>query len=283
MMSASPDILQSERAARPVNPIKPLLGIDYLVFSSHKTATQSIKKSLNKTGFVCKHCHHPNNLGLGRGDLRRLAHRYDESNARKLPIITVFREPIARHISSFFQTHGWKPISGKSNVLQEETIIHQLPVDALIERFRSEVSNRRLRGRHEALDMISKGLEIPIEDMHFDPRARIGVSEHDLACLHILRFDQLIGDFAPLLERVCGRPVRQSNKNVTDDKWYNDKYAAFKKALRMTEAEVAGVYEERRPLIDLMYEESFDEVLDAALRKYSRDAGRNIQIRARNL
>ena len=34
-----------------------LLNIEYLIFSSHKTATQSLVKTLNKNGFHTKHCH----------------------------------------------------------------------------------------------------------------------------------------------------------------------------------------------------------------------------------
>ena len=87
-----------------------LMNIDYLVFSSHKTATQSVKKSLNKNGFSCKHCHHPNNIGLELSDLPKFARRYRKRHGRKLQVLSIFREPISRHISSFFQTHGWKPL-----------------------------------------------------------------------------------------------------------------------------------------------------------------------------
>ena len=34
-----------------------LYTIDYLIFSSHKTATQSIKKTLNKNDIRCIHAH----------------------------------------------------------------------------------------------------------------------------------------------------------------------------------------------------------------------------------
>ncbi|MEM8571948.1 MAG: hypothetical protein AAGG56_13730 [Pseudomonadota bacterium] len=254
--------------ARPKSAIRPLLNIDYLVFSSHKTATQSVKKSLNKTGLKCKHCHHPMNIGLDVSELPKLARRYKKRNGRKLPIITIFREPISRHISSFFQTHGWKPLSGKSRVSKEETIIYRLPVEDLIERFLSDVSNRTLRGRLEALDLISKGFDVPFEQMRFDPKAKRGFSEHETVSLHILRFDHLIGDFTTSLEQIAGRPIHQSNKNVTDDKWYNDKYASFKREIRIPEALIHRVYTERRHIIELMYEEPFDRVMESSIQKY---------------
>src|SRR5712692_6116826 len=80
-----------------------LLDIEYLVFSSHKTATQTVKHSLIASGINCLHAHNVGDIGLEKNQINAYLADYRKKNYRKLKIISVFRDPLERMMSSFFQ------------------------------------------------------------------------------------------------------------------------------------------------------------------------------------
>src|SRR5215210_5142841 len=80
-----------------------LYAIRFLIFSSHKTATQSIVSSLNSKGIRALHGHTVQDLGLQKNQFKAFLQCYREINGRKLEIISIFRDPLDRMKSSMFQ------------------------------------------------------------------------------------------------------------------------------------------------------------------------------------
>ena len=94
--------------------IEKLLGIECLIFSSHKTATQTITYSLNQSGTPSLHAHILENIGMVEGQFNEFIKRYRASKSRRIKIISVFRDPLERLISSFFESlsedaYAWVP------------------------------------------------------------------------------------------------------------------------------------------------------------------------------
>ena len=86
----------------------PLIALDVLVYSAHKTGTQTLVHTFRESGLACAHCHRLSNLNppLSPERLPECLREYRRRRGRPLVIVSVFREPIDRHISSFFQWHG---------------------------------------------------------------------------------------------------------------------------------------------------------------------------------
>ena len=71
-----------------------LFQIDFLVFSSHKTATQTLVRSLANSSVAVRHCHTLYNIDLEPGTFHTFLQSYREKRRRKLTIGSVFRDPL---------------------------------------------------------------------------------------------------------------------------------------------------------------------------------------------
>lgn len=81
------------------------INIDYLIYSSHKTSTQSMLKILRNNGYKSIHCHILSNINMTNDSFLEFLNLYNNVNKKKLKIITIIRDPIDRLISSFFQCY----------------------------------------------------------------------------------------------------------------------------------------------------------------------------------
>jgi hypothetical protein len=150
---------------------KNLLELDYLVYSSHKSATQSLTKTLNANGFKSVHCHLLRDIGLNNHSFLEYLDNYLEKNQKKLNIISIFREPIERHISSFFQYYGTRPLVCKEVESMEETIIFQSSLEELQNMFITEIKEKSLKGIRESLFEMADILNtLTIEDLKYNLR-----------------------------------------------------------------------------------------------------------------
>jgi hypothetical protein len=251
-----------------------LLDIDCLVYSSHKTATQTVAHTLRLNNYKCIHCH---SLGgettrLERGTFAQYLEEYHLCNRRRLNIVTIFREPIERYVSSFFSYYGWGVVRKKSVRDATDTIIHKLTVQELQERFVNDVDSRAWHGLHESIDEICSELNIGITDLNYDVERRYGLVEMDDCRLFIFRFDVLTdGNVKYLLSQVTGRAsaeITQKDTNLGSDTWYRDKYAEFKASLKMPQSMIRKIYEARRDMISLLYPGEYDRLLSEALERY---------------
>ena len=118
-------------------------SLDILVYSSHKTGTQTLVDTLNTGGLNTKHCHYLSHLEMDKEKFKELLGHYKNKNDKKLKIITVIRNPKNRLISSFFQSFhddpinfGWKNEFGTiiaiSNVDELAGLYKYLILNALI-------------------------------------------------------------------------------------------------------------------------------------------------------
>ena len=253
-----------------------LLNLDYLVFSSHKTGTQTLVKTLNSNGFVSSHCHtilkngRENNIGLTHGEFLDYLESYLIRNKRRLNTITVFREPVERHISSFFQWYGSKPLREKEVEQQSETIIYRYTIQKLQEKFIDELIKQSLVGYSESLHTICQELGISVDDLFCDKDVSPILYESDLIKLHIFRFDHLFNEPSAILSALTGKTVEIKSENTSQEKWYKDIYSEFKRTLNIPVGTIMNVYESKQDIINMMYSEGCEHLLNEAIIKYGK-------------
>jgi len=246
-----------------------LLDLDYLIYSSHKTGTQTLRATLGQNGFRCLHFHGLKNIGLEAGDFSPWLSAYREKHRKPLKVITVFREPIERHISSFFQAHGSRPLRLGEVQHESETIVARYTMDELHQRFIAELKERTLIGLPDAMDEIARELSLPLSAFSFDPESGMGRYNTEALSLTMLRFDQLFSNFDRLLAEAIGKPLQQHNVNIGDQKWYREIYKEFKRTVRIPEDVIVDAYEHKKNLIELFYRGRYRALLQSALEKYS--------------
>jgi hypothetical protein len=251
---------------------KALLDIDYLVYSSDKTATQTIAHTLRMNDFLCTHCHTVKNetVNIARGTFGKYVELYHLHNARQLNVISVFREPIERHISSFFQRHGSDVL--RLGLLQDvtDTLIHNSSTEALQKMFRNELDSGTLTGKEESIYELCSELNLKIGSLKYDTAKKYGTVETDHCTLHLLRFDALIQErrLQSLLSQITGKCIVQHDENVSDSKWYYDRLKEFTKSLTLPRRTIITCYKTRASLFDLFYPGEYDTLLSRALVKY---------------
>jgi len=197
----------------------PLSEIEFLVFSSHKTATQTITKSLNASGTKARHCHTLDNIDIPEGDFRSCLDAYRRQHMRALGIISVFRDPLDRLVSSFFQSASrWLSPSELIEQQPERSLINRLSFDALGKVFCDYCL--QFNGFGESLEIICKELGIAVADLRFSPSENLGANDRDSCHLFLMRFDVMSDDQAlgPLLERITGTTIALSSENVSAGK-----------------------------------------------------------------
>lgn len=249
-----------------------LINIDYLIYSSHKTATQTVSNTLRMNNYKCIHCHSLTNetTQLERGTFSQYLEQYYMINKRKLNVITIFREPIERHISSFFQYHGDGVVRKKLVQDITDTIIYKYSVQELQERFIHELDSQTLVGREESIDEICKELNINIADLNYNIERQYGLVEMDYFRLFIFRFDILIyrNRLEYLFSQTTGRSITQKNANVSFSKWYRNTFAEFKASIKISHSTIRKIYDTKRNIINLLFPDEYDSLLAKALEKY---------------
>jgi len=245
-----------------------LMSLDYLIFSSHKTATQTLVKTLRNNGYNCIHCHVLNNIGMQNGTFESYTNEYYLKHKKKINIITVFRDPIERHISSFFQWYGTKPIRDKDVDSELDTIIYKKTVIELQNKLFDEINNKTLVGQEESIEQICNELKIEIDDLNYDFEKNYGLYENERVRLYIFRFDILIKRIDSLLTQITCKKILRHSSNKSSTKWYFDIYSEFIGSINIPHEIITKVYFSRRDLIELFYSESYESILNKALIKY---------------
>ena len=247
------------------------LNLDYLIYSSHKTGTQSLLRTLKANGFKTRHCHYYSNLGLESGGLRECLEKYAQRRNKKLNVITVFREPIERHVSSFFQVYGTRPLRIKEVKNETETIIHKYTIEELQEAFISELSTQSLVGYMESLSEMCQELQITTDDLSlYRKEDQFSVYEANNIRLYLIRFDDLVKNFESLLCEITDKKIKVKLANMSAAKWYKNIYAQFKHSLIIPHDTISDVYNSKRDIINFVYADDFDARLDLALSQYGR-------------
>jgi hypothetical protein len=244
------------------------LNLDYLIYSSHKSGTQTLVSTLNRNGFRCRHCHFLSNIDIKSGNFLSYLESYFRKNRKKLDVITVFREPMERHISSFFQGYGARPLRLKEVENELETIIYKYTVDQLQEKYISELRSHSLIGFTESMHEIAKELQISTGNLVYNNERRYGIFETQLVRLFFFRFDVLFKNLDSLLAEITRKKMVIKTSNRSESKWYRNIYSRFKRTLVIPDDVVLGVYTLKRDLIEVFYSEGYESTLNSALVKY---------------
>jgi hypothetical protein len=249
-----------------------LLEIDCLIFSSHKTGTQTIKRSLMSSGVKCLHCHGLRNINLQANQFHEYLNYYNEVACRKLKIISIFRDPLERIMSSFFQSLTEDPYAwvGQDNAKETdgdtENIVRGMSFHDLQSLFYRYCE--RIDGYGESVLIICQELGIDPEKLTFSGQRLIGENDFDTCSLYLLRFDLMLPQLSDLLSHIMGRQISVRPSNLGSSKWYAEIYTGFKEHLRMTSDDIERIYKSRESLIELFYPGQYNSILSGKIRQY---------------
>lgn len=253
-------------------PKKPPLryDIDCLVYSSQKSGTQTLKATLDRSGISASYIHRMANAGMPscHGTFRSYLNQYRLLNNHKLDVISTFRLPLERYMSSFFQRYGHDVVGNGLVRGIDDTVIARLNVGKLQTIFLDELRQGSLMGRPDSLHELCGELGFEVTDLPFDTARGFGVFENELIRVHLFRFDLLFPDFAGLLANTLNVRVSPQIANVSEQKWYGQKFYEFKATLNVPPDLIKTVHEEKKDLIDVFYPGLFQEILNDQLVRY---------------
>jgi hypothetical protein len=247
---------------------KDLLELEFLIYSAHKTATQTIVNSFRFNGLNALHCHKVGTYHLELDDFAEFLNRYELRNAKKLKLISVFRDPMDRLISSFFQWHGTRQIQLKNVECEADTLIMKEPISKLQEIFVHEYCEDPKYPIFESIDVICEQLSIHSSDLVFSEDSAVGVNQLKACSLYLFRFDLLTQDFSDLLSGIAGKKIRMLEKNISNAKFYAIQYRQFKESLRVPVNTIERIYDSRKSLINVFYKGRYEEILHKAILKF---------------
>lgn len=245
-----------------------LIDLDYLVYSSHKTATQTLVNTLTQNGYNCRHCHFLRDIGMSPNSFVSFLDDYFIKHQRQLEVITTFRDPIERHVSSFFQWYGSKPVRDEDVESEFDTIIYKNEIHDLQSQFIDEINNVSLIGQQESIDELCKELGIGVVDLSFDFNKQYGIYETEKIKIYIFRFDLLVTKLVGLLSLITDHDIELYNSNLGNAKWYHEIYSEFKKTLKIPRDTIDTIYSPRKDLVELFYQDNYDSIVRAAHKKY---------------
>lgn len=242
----------------------------FIVFSSHKTGTQTLVRSLSAAGHQAIHLHGVGHLEVTISQFREYLKSYLEKYGKRVKIISAFRLPIERHISSFFQWYGdgaWR--QRLPDYQDEDTVIHQLDLGGLNSLLVSDIASRKLAGYRDSLHELCRVLEIDSMVLQTEPYKGPYRVDHELAEITLARFSDLFIDSLTNIWTLSGASVQNiCETNISEKKWYSTKYKQFKADVFIPENVIQQTYLDRKDLIEVFYPGLFDELLEADCRTY---------------
>jgi len=216
-------------------------NINYLVYSSHKTSSQSLINTLNNNSYLTTHLHtiDKNNYI----NFKNYCYDYNKKNNKKLVIITILRNPFDRLKSSFFQTFHSDQVAFL-NVDENNTFINKNNFDFLFDIFcnkilnnkreeeeylfnrKNEIERNGLPGMSESLFEIDEIFDYAIIN-NLEIIDNYYYYENNLIKIYVLNFDKLINN--NYLKTIFNINNNLLSTNLSSYKIYNEKYIDFKK------------------------------------------------------
>lgn len=212
---------------------------DFLIFSSHKTGTQTLINTFNQNGYKCGFCHrlinfkhHKKYIDFNYNDLKQnflnVIQKYYTQNNKKIKIISVIRNPLQRLPSSFFQIL-YNDYIKFFNYNPDETPIQTENIEKLLKIFYEGLFQEETPGLIESIDELSDILEVNIieectkKDDHY-------YFENDLVQIYILDFKRIIDENSlNYLNNILDINLTlMSERNLAKNKPYYEKYIEFK-------------------------------------------------------
>lgn len=207
-----------------------LNSLQFLIFSSQKTANNTLMETLNHHGYKSVFCHGIFNFQFWKMDinndnfLQKLI-RYKDEHGKKLQVITVLRNPFERHVSTFFQTYYDEQVEF-NNVLPSDTIIMTNDVDSLCN---SVIELLDYVPIHESIWELSEyfGEDILAKMTKKDNHYRY---ENEYIDLFILDFETIL-EHTYLNSCLQIQTTELISGNLTSSKIYSEKFREVKKRL----------------------------------------------------
>ena len=228
---------------------------EYLIFSSHKTATQSLSKTLNHHNLTTIHFHICKDLlerhvfyewsdnSIQQKYILSHIKQYCIQNKKRLKIISIIRNPHDRLIASFFQRlHNGEIIHENKN--EKHTTIMSCTDTELINRYNYMIKNDRLMGRFESLDQISSMFETDIiKELKF--KDDYYYYENKWIELYVLDFNRVINDTLEYVNKILKLNLRENIiTNLSNKKIYYEKYLRIKEIVKK-DKELYGIVKDK--------------------------------------
>jgi hypothetical protein len=219
------------------------INLDFLVYSSHKTSTQSIITTININNLKSIHFHilsncqneHyeniKNNQSINHETFIQGLIDYKNTNNKKLRIISIIRNPKDRLISSFFQSFHTDEINycGKN---ENNTTINLKNEEEICVFYEELLKKNKLPGFIESIDEMSDIFKINIID-HLIKKKNYYYLNHELFELYVLDFNKIIGlnRLNYLNDILKTNFTIYADINLSNEKQYFSKYKNVKKML----------------------------------------------------
>jgi hypothetical protein len=205
--------------------------LDFLIYSSHKTASQTVLNTIKNHRLNSTHCHSINTLSNKNNHEKMTAEKfiqglidYKNKNNKKLKIISIVRNPTTRLISSFFQSGHCDEIMFL-NVKPENTTVSVNTEEELCIKFEHLINTKKLHGIKESIDEMSDIFGVNIIQ-HLKKEKHHYYLNNDLFELYVLDFNKIIGldNISYLNETLNTNFTVMSNHNLSSNKKYFNKY-----------------------------------------------------------
>jgi hypothetical protein len=214
-------------------------GLDFLVYSSHKTSTQTMIKSLTKSNYKTFHIHHlddlkliKNNIDTSKENVIQEFKNYNKKYKKKLKIISLIRNPIDRLISSFFQSYYNDEIR-LLKIEEENTTIMKNSINELCNIYTKQLKEKTLANYYESLYELSDIFQIDIiQNVKLINNSYY--YENDLIQLYVLDFTK-INNINYINNSLHTKIQKIESDNLSIHKKYYSKYIQFKNIMRNNE------------------------------------------------
>jgi hypothetical protein len=209
------------------------IKLKYLVYSSHKSSTQSVSHTLIINNFKTIHCHVLDNFKHDDFNKQKInfieeLEKYKQINKKKLKIISIIRNPIDRLLSSFFQSHHSDEIDFlKKN--EANTTVSKLNEEELLELYIKEINTNTLHGKKESLDELSEIFEKNIIN-ELKKMDNYYYYTNNLIELYVLDFKKIIdNNCLEYINKCLNLNIKRTKiSNLSSAKSYYNKYKNIK-------------------------------------------------------
>lgn len=242
---------------------------DALIFSSHKSSTQTLRHALREGGFEVVSAHGLQHLNLAPGELEGHLARITDARGEPPMVLSVFREPIGRRISSFFQTQGVDIPRSHGVEPSEESFLAKSTRVQLQAALIRALSNQRARGAGESIGVLAEELSLDLDELSFDSSSGFVEVSHASARVLLYRYDLLVEQYEGILRDSVGTPLKVVGRNQSEAKWYGSLYKEFMGSLSLPAHVVEAVWEQNAPLLRFFYGETLHDRKRELLGRFS--------------
>lgn len=196
---------------------------------------------------------------------------YLKRNKKKLIVLSSFRDPIERHMSSFFQCYGTKALRNGEAKTKFETILYTKSIFELQQQFLQELNDKSCAGMmNESIIDITKELKISFKDLNYNKVDQFGIYESDTIKLYVFHFPFLTQNMSDILSKITGKKIVIRDANMSEDKWYKEIYKEFKKSLYIPKETIINVYSYKKDLVEIFNTSTYELAVKSSLNKYSK-------------